>query len=251
MAELFIVGAQRSGTTYLYDMLDSHPEILMAKPKKPEPKFFLCDKEYEKGKKYYEQRYFAERTSKHGYIGEKSTSYIESGRAATRIKSFYPNTRILMILRNPVERAYSNYKFTVDNGLEHLTFEAALSSENERVLNADYDTSVSPYAYQHRGNYIEYIRKYSKVFDRSNILIIIHEEFISNKLEISRLYSWLGVDESHLPVAYNNIVNNSKESSIEKNKVELSKSGLYISYADSNKQLEDYLGRKIDVWDPV
>src|SRR5262245_38886620 len=72
-----IAGAPRSGTTYLYDLLDSHPGVFMAKPKTPEPKFFLVDEEFRKGLEYYCEHYFAAGAG-FAAIGEKSTNYLEN-----------------------------------------------------------------------------------------------------------------------------------------------------------------------------
>ena len=134
MKNLFIVGAQRSGTTYLYQILTNHPQVAMAQPVRPEPKFFLDERLVAQGKDYYENTYFNERVEATSYLGEKSTSYIESIEAAQRIHSLYPDARILMILRDPVVRAYSNYRFSVAHQLEKLTFMEALVAEPERLF---------------------------------------------------------------------------------------------------------------------
>jgi len=127
MKNLFIIGAQRSGSTYLYKVLNCHPEVSMAQPVRPEPKFFLNELLVSKGKKFYEETYFSSHKLGARYFGEKSTSYIESTDAAMRIKKYYPDARILIILRDPVLRAYSNYRFSVVNKLEPLSFEQALA----------------------------------------------------------------------------------------------------------------------------
>src|SRR5712691_8572726 len=104
-----IVGAQRCGTTYLYRLLDEHPEIEMAKPLRPEPKFFLDDDRFPLGLSYYESQFFSEAGPR--VRGEKSTSYIESDVAAQRIKATLPGAPMVAVLRDPVERAISNYRF--------------------------------------------------------------------------------------------------------------------------------------------
>ena len=249
MGELFIVGAQRSGSTYLYSMLDAHPQVLMAKPVRPEPKFFLDIDEFDNGRGYYETKYFQARSSEHTYIGEKSTSYIEHKEVAGRIKSFYPNARILMILRDPVERAYSNYKFSVENGIETLPFGEALEAEQERISKGGFGSSVNPFAYAKRGHYINYIRGYSEVFDESRINIIIFEEFIGREQGIAGLYRWLGISDGFLPEVFESRINESLAPGVEDTEdIENIKTRLYGEYARSNELLEIYLNRKIDVW---
>ena len=95
MKTLFIVGAQRSGTSYLYKILDSHPSVELAKPIKPEPKFFLKKKLFALGKEYYLSRYFDTNNNKNVYFGEKSTSYIERPEAAKRIYNFFPDAKVI------------------------------------------------------------------------------------------------------------------------------------------------------------
>ncbi len=108
LPEFIIGGAPRSGTTWLYELLDRHPDVHMAKPVKPEPKFFLRDDEYGKGLEYYANRWFAD--VEDGKIaGEKSTDYLESPSAAARIARDLPHVKLIFVLREPVARAYSNY----------------------------------------------------------------------------------------------------------------------------------------------
>jgi len=248
MAELFIVGAQRSGTTYLYNILDQHPQVCMAKPVRPEPKFFLNKDEFSKGKDYYESLYYGKRTKSHKYIGEKSTSYIESNEVAERIKSFYPDTKILIILREPVARAYSNYKFSVENGFENLSFIDAIDEESRRLKDVQYTVSVHPNAYKRRGHYMDYICDFDAAFSRSQIKIIIHEEFVSNINAIAELYSWLGVDASYRPASYKRKINNNTELNVDKLDMLEVKINLSKIFEGSNKKLEDYLGRRINAW---
>src|SRR5680860_30087 len=106
----FIVGAQRSGTTFLFQQLNQHPEVCMAKPVRPEPKFFIREELYNKGLEFYRSTYYAEAGNK--VCIEKSTSYIEYELAAQRISQAFHHAKIIFILRNPVERAISNYRFS-------------------------------------------------------------------------------------------------------------------------------------------
>ena len=78
-----IIGAQRSGSTYLYQVLDEHPEITMARPLRPEPKFFLDVAAWKKGREHYLARHFSD-ASPSAILGEKSTSYYERPVVAPR-----------------------------------------------------------------------------------------------------------------------------------------------------------------------
>jgi hypothetical protein len=245
MNHLFIIGAQRSGSTYLYHILDEHPEIAMSRPVRPEPKFFLNDQLYAKGRAYYEDTYFSGHHGETRYYGEKSTSYIESVVAANRIHQFYPNARILIILRDPVIRAYSNYRFSVAHKLEDLTFEDALKAEQVRLAEASFSTSVNPYAYYKRGHYIDYIETYLKIFDRSQFEILIFEEFVCKPESIQSLYRWLGIDEQFKPESLGKIYNPTVQNEQDHSKAFYS---LALRYRDSLERLENLLGKRIETW---
>ena len=131
LPDFLIGGAPRSGTTWLYRVLDKHPDVYMARPAAPEPKFFLVDDLYEKGVEFYSRTWFADAGGAR-VAGEKSTDYLESAVAASRIARDLPGAKLVFILREPVDRAYSNYAWSRMNGLETETFEAALALEDQR-----------------------------------------------------------------------------------------------------------------------
>ncbi|MCZ8293217.1 MAG: sulfotransferase [Hylemonella sp.] len=247
MKHLFIVGAQRSGSTYLYQLLDEHPQISMAHPVRPEPKFFLNEQGVAKGPDYYEQTCFADRKTDALYLGEKSTSYIESPEAATRIQRFFPDARILVILRDPVLRAYSNYRFSAANGLETMSFEAALAAEPERLTTARFSSSVSPFAYRQRGHYMDYLDKYLAVFDASQIKVLIFEELVNNLDQVHALYGWLGIDTTHTPPSLSKVVNPAPDGGSD---TQIAKvfADLALCYRDSTARLEKFLNREITAW---
>ena len=106
----FIVGAQRSSTTYLYHVLSRSSHICMATPLRPEPKFFFKDNLYKHGLDYYLHTYYQNPDA--DLLVEKSTCYLESLVSARRIHQAFPNAKIICIVRNPIERAISHYKFS-------------------------------------------------------------------------------------------------------------------------------------------
>lgn len=202
MTEYFIIiGAQRSGTTYLYDLLDQHPAIEMAKPMRPEPKFFLRDDCLEKGADYYRSAYF--QTQSDVLVrGEKSTAYMDHPDCAGRIAAVFPQAKIIAILRNPVFRAISNYRFSVENGHETLDIEAALGRSATEVERYDSEAvSGSPFAYLKRGLYAEHLEPYLRVFPRDRVGVFIYEDITGTPDGIRNVYRFLGVDERFEPVA--------------------------------------------------
>jgi len=247
MQFLAIVGAQRSGSTYLYQLLHQHPQIVMAQPVRPEPKFFLHQHLFSLGKAYYQQRYFNNLDNKIVYIGEKSTSYIENITSAHRIKQFYPHARILIILRDPVTRAYSNYRFSLDNQLETLTFPQALKAEKQRLADTQMAVSVNPFAYRTRGYYINYIEPYLDIFPHNQLKVIIFEELVNNLEYAQDLYKWLGVEHHFVTDSYNKIYNAAATQQNEQPDTALK--DLALGYQDSITQLErNIIGHKLDIW---
>jgi len=206
-SHLFIIGAQRSGTTYLWNVLNAHPDVYMAQPVRPEPKYFLNSGKVSDGYAAYMKACFSE-AGQVKWMGEKSTSYIEHEDVAGNIAEMIPDARILVILRDPIERAISNYFFTRDHGLEPYDLERALLQENERILEWDRSSvSVSPHAYIERGKYMQYLELWERHFSKDHILLLVSEQFIGNQVAIRDLYRRLDLDESVLPDDLNERVN--------------------------------------------
>ena len=193
---LIIAGAQRSGTTYLYQLLDQHPDICMARPMRPEPKFFLSDIAFAEGCGGYHDRYFAHR---HGeqVLGEKSTSYIERADAIARIKRILPKAHLVFMLRDPVLRAYSNWRFSRSHGIEPLDFFDALAAEAERVKSWDRGRfSVCPFAYSARGHYAAYLDAWLAHFPREQITVMTSESVFMDPDAVRPLLASLGLDQA-------------------------------------------------------
>lgn len=200
----FIVGAQRSGSTYLYELLSEHPEIEMNQPSVPEPKFFLAEgSEFRKNE--YLQRFFPDCQTP--IRGEKSTSYLEVKDAARRISIAFPDATIVVILRNPIERAISNYWFSVQNKFETLSIDQALLADLAQERQYKGNLSVSPYRYLKRGRYIEYLEVYAHFFALKQLQILVFEDFVNNRLAVSNLYQALGVRGDFHPPSLSSVVN--------------------------------------------
>lgn len=248
ISHFFVVGAQRSATTYLYNLLDAHPQIEMAHPVRPEPKFFLRDDLGEKTLVDYHTAHFDPPHHNLRVRGEKSTSYIESEKAARAIHTWLPDAKIIFLLREPVARAISNYHFSVENGLEMLSIEDAFRTEEMRREQYDKSAiSASPYAYLKRGRYIDYIEMYERYFPRENLLIYLNEEFVGSQEQAQRLYTQLGVSADFVPPTLHQAANVSEKIQ----PVQLSPDllpELHAYFADANARLAAYLGRPLTVW---
>ena len=248
MAEhFFIVGAQRSGTTYLYQVLDEHPDIEMAKPVRPEPKFFLRPDLSGISHAEYARLYF-DSASTAQLRGEKSTSYIESEQTAQRIAEWFPQAKLIFLLRDPITRALSNYQFSRKSGLETAPLEAAIYQDAERRDQYDRSRiSTSPFAYLQRGRYMDYIEVYQRYFDREQMIFLIYETFVSQLDAVQGLYAALGVDVSFIPASLEAHVNSSDYDTGDSLSPEL-EAYMRDYFAEPNAQLAAYLGRPLTVW---
>jgi len=179
LPNFLIVGAARSGTTSLYNYLKQHPEIYMSPVK--EPKFITAqflrfplngigDGEIERNmvKSFDEYNKLFENVRHEKAIGEASADYLYYFENSIKyIKEFLGEVKIIIVLRNPVERAFSNYLYLFKEGRERLSFEDALKSESERKrLNWEY-----MWFYKDVGFYYQQVKAYLKSFQKVGIFL--------------------------------------------------------------------------------
>ena len=166
----------------------------MARPKQPEPKFFLVDQLYAQGLEHYSRTWFAGAPANQ-VAGEKSTNYLESPVTAARIARDLPRVKLVFILREPVARAWSNYLWTKMNGLETEDFETALRLEDERErMLPERFRFARPFSYMSRGLYADLLKSYFRRFRREQVLILKFEDIISTPGALAtRLHAFLGV----------------------------------------------------------
>jgi hypothetical protein len=195
----FVAGFQRSGSTWLYLMLDSHPDVVMNRPERPEPKFFLDEENLARGLEGYVERFFAQAPPA-ALLGDKSVSYGEHPRALARIHAWLPDARFLFVARDPVERAISNWRFSRNNGLETLPLDEAIEREEERRDRFDRaQTSASPFAYVWRGMYADRLVPVLEQIPRERVHVVLFEELLESKAARAELFSFLEVDPGHDP----------------------------------------------------
>ena len=193
LPNFLIIGTQRGGTTSLYNYLVERPGVAPAAVK--ELHFF--DKKFHKGAAWYRahfptsvQKYAFEQTSKHHFVtGEASAYYLFHPHAPKRVAQLLPDTKFIVLLRNPVDRAYSQYNFEVDLGRESLSFEDALAAEEERIgkerermLADEHYVSInhSRYSYLARGLYADQLCTWMGFFPREQFLLLKSEDFFTD-----------------------------------------------------------------------
>ena len=237
---LLVIGAQRSGTTYLYRLLDEHPDVVMAQPARPEPKVFLDPDRSSRGIDWYVETYFGGRSG--AVLGEKSTSYLESPEAAQRALAMLGAATIFVALRDPVERAISNWRFSSASGLETRPLETALRENLQAPAEWDATkTSVSPFAYLERGRYMDYLPPWTDAFGDD-----VHVFFTDEITAIdgaAAVYAAAGVDTAVRPAVTGTRVN-AAEHPVEELDADLLRS-VRSYFDDSDKQLSEFLDRPL------
>lgn len=195
---LFIVGAARAGTTSLYFYLSQHPEIFMSPMKephffsriRPDPRFNLFYPYIDDDATYLEL--FAGAAGAK-VRGEASPSYLWVPDAAKRIKAASPEARIIIILRDPVGRAYSHYLVDVVEGLDDRPFATAIREDMARDAPR---WGQSP-MYVHAGLYADGVERYLRLF-RNRVKVLIFEEFIGDlRASLEDIFRFLEVDADY------------------------------------------------------
>ena len=195
------IGAAKSATTTFFDILKKHEDIFV--PKFKEPHFFNIDENYLKGLDWYKKTYFKD-INNESIIIDFTPTYLYYKLCAERIfDSLGPNVKFVIILRNPVDRAYSHYNHSKRDGHEVSSFEDAIKLENERIEKfRDKNDFLSELrcSYISQGLYFEMISAYLKYFDLNNFFIINFESEVVQNLDQTflKLSKFLKIDLSNL-----------------------------------------------------
>ncbi len=190
-----IVGAQKAGTTFLYQEMTRHPQISAALTK--EIHFF--DDHYQRGLHWY-QGFFPGAGSR--VMGEATPSYLFHPHAIGRIAHDLPDAKLIVLLRDPVRRAFSQYLHETRLGFERApTFEEALAlepqrlnGELERMLTDDRYVSYNHrhYSYRARGLYLDQVRRCHELAGRDRVLVLRSEDLFRDSIEVlGRVFDFL------------------------------------------------------------
>lgn len=198
----FIIGGTSAGgTSFLSAAVVQHPNIYLPKKMRPEPHYYYKSWEFEKGIDYYSTQWFSD-VSGQKAIGERSSSYMFGGRnVAERMKRDIPKLKLVFTLRDPVLRAWANYRYTVLQGLEDTDFDSALKNEEQRIAElTGVWSEIQPYNYTGRGFYGQQLVEFLEYFTREDIFLIESEEMSKSPQKIfSNLFTFLGVDSDFKP----------------------------------------------------
>jgi hypothetical protein len=207
MPDFMIIGTMRGGTTSLYNYLLAHPQIARATQK--EVHFF--DWHFDRGIPWYQAQFPAllqadmaeTRQSQRVLTGEGSPYYLFHPLAPARAALVVPKTKLIVLLRNPVDRAYSHYCRMVMEGREPLSFQDAVAQEETRIRGEGQKLAADPhyYSYNHphysylaRGIYVDQLQRWMNSFPQEQFLILKSEDFYATpERKLKEIFLFLGL----------------------------------------------------------
>lgn len=257
--DFLVIGCKRGGTTSLFNYLLQHAAVLGLYPqvrgKKSTDYFF---REAQRGERWYRSHFHTHAYRRLlalglGYppvSGEASPYYMWDPRIPARVRAIAPEVKAIMLLRDPVQRAWSHYQERVENGVEPLSFAEALDAEEERTAGAldrmladptYYSTAHDWYSYRARGVYLPQVRAWSDVFPPEQLLVLRSEDLYADPQGVfEEVCLFLGVLPTTLRSTRPHNASRSRNPMPTAIREELAD-----YYAPHNRALECYLGRSL------
>jgi hypothetical protein len=213
LPDFIIFGVSRSGTTSLYQYLSQHPNMEPSVVK--EPRFF--DMYFDRGINWYRMNFpskwqkfiFTKLKHKKFITGEASGAYLQNPHAPKRIHDLNPNMKLILLLRNPVDRAFSHYIRKMKNGSEKLSFEEVTEKEKTRIEGEQekmeknekyYSPIYHSLAYITTGLYAMRLKRWLKYFSMKQILVLENGEFLRDPEKVyNQAVEFLGLPKWNLP----------------------------------------------------
>ncbi|MBE9144027.1 sulfotransferase domain-containing protein [Planktothrix mougeotii] len=199
-----IIGVQKGGTNSLYHYLCQHPQIVAATQK--EIHFFTLN--YDQGLDWYQSQFSPEAEGQQILTGEGSPYYLFHPLVPQRLYESFPETRLIVLLRNPVDRAISHYYWEVTLGYESLSLEEAIAQEAKRLQGETericsevnyFSFNHQHYSYLARGLYAEQLQRWMQFFPREQFLILKSEDLYSDSARVvNQVFAFLGLPDYHL-----------------------------------------------------
>lgn len=267
--DFLIVGAQKAGTTSLHYYLNQHPKLIGSKPK--EVGFFSRDGHYQKGRKWYESAFKdISNPFKKGMYFEATPEYMYRSFSAERIYNYNPNIKIIILLRDPVKRAYSSWNMYRDfsvrpQGLPKVFYDGFLKGRESDILKEFYKRDHFPTFEEvfeselkkieeksdieepgviRRGIYLPQIKRFHQLFGKDQVLILGFKDLINKKVStLNTVLNFLGIEDSTWDFL------NDEEKNVRTYPQKIGKEledKLIEFYNPYNKELFDYLGTKIN-----
>ncbi len=179
LPNFIVIGPGKTGTTWLYKCLEAHPQVELARGTK---ETFFFNQYYDRGLAWYEN-FFAGCNG--AAIGEVSNNYFFSEAAAARIAQHIPQVKLIVMLRNPLDRAISAYLFRRRHGLSEGNFQDTIKARPKIITNNFFDV---------------FLDIYLKYFRREQILVAFHDDIKTDPQALLRqVYDFIGVDSGFRP----------------------------------------------------
>ena len=201
--DVFIVGAPRTGTTFLWEALRHHPSVFMSSPK--EPLYFCSD--LNTGTEADRHSFLTDKdrylglfraAPRDALVGEACVFNLLSAVAAERIRAVRPDARIIVSLREPVAQMVSFHSVRVSEGHEDLPFAEALAAESDRLRGKrlpPHAVLVPAYAYRSVASYADQVERYLLSFPRDQLLVLFYEDLQRDRAAwLDRVRSFLGLE---------------------------------------------------------
>lgn len=247
LPDFVIIGTMKGGTTSLFAYLRKHPQVIPAQTK--EVHFF--DEQYAEGVAWYRmqfpsyaQKYWRRLKGQRSISGEASPYYLFHPDVPQRMQAFLPKVKLITLLRNPIDRAYSHYQHQVRKGREHRPFEEAVAEEQAQ-LEAQEQPGEATYEHRHfsyleRGLYLTQLKRWRQFFPGEQMLILESEAlYQAPEQTLKEVYAFLEVDTASFP-------DQLKAANVGRYKEKMSstcRAQLAAFYAPHNQALCAYLNR--------
>jgi hypothetical protein len=238
--DFLIVGAQRAGTTSLFNYLSQHPNI--RSPLLKEIHYFDLNSQNSP------DWYFAHFPPNRGNFltGEASPYYLFHPEVPARVAKLLPTVKLIVLLRNPIERAYSNYQHSVSLGIEKRSFAEAIQPELNGQKYPVGSIAHREQSYLARGLYAEQLERWLKIFPRRQLLILKSETFFQNPPEtLNAISEFLGLSSFQEAEYFGTHYNASKYPDTLSDGL---RAELALYFQVSNQRLVDEIGLNIEDW---
>ncbi|NES04497.1 MAG: tetratricopeptide repeat protein [Okeania sp. SIO2F4] len=238
-----IIGVKKGGTTSIYHYLIQHPQILPAIKKEIDFWSFY----FHRGLDWYRAHFPAIPESEKFLTGEASPSYFDAPDIPARLFHFFPKIKLIVLLRNPVDRTISNYYHEVRSNAENMSVEEVINSRLEKLIKISSSLVKEKDYWNYQGDYIassvylDWLKKWLNIFPREQLLILPSEEFYSDpKTTMKQVFNFLGLQDYQIQ-NYPKL-NSGSYSSIS----ESLRQKLNDYFQPHNQRLEEYLGMKFN-----
>lgn len=252
--DFLIIGAQKAGTTSMHKYLSMHPQIVMSKKKELHYFDSFLNDNNDSLRKYKNNFPLRLQIGQKKIAGETTPYYLFHPHVPKRVKKSIPDVKLIVLLRNPVERAFSLYNAHINSGVEKIqSFKEAIDIEDQRINNdkellhenkfhvaKDYKF----FSYLARGRYFEQIENWFKYFDENQFIFIESSSFFKNiDQSLKQVFSFLNVKNIELDLTNIKAVNKGSYTNALDNDI---KNALLEYFREPNQKLYELIGQSYD-----